>query len=91
MMPCYLSKNDGCKTFICGELGEHCADCMDVAENLCDYPVGENKTCDRLICDKHSQQIAHNMHYCTEHFKQWEEFIKNCGLENFFNHKRTRK
>lgn len=77
---------------MCGELGPHCADCGDAGDNLCDYPVGDGKTCDRNICDFHSREIAPNMHYCDQHHKEWLEF-RNAGgvrkaLENVVPFKR---
>ena len=64
--------------FICGDLGEHCADCLDVAEFLCDYPVGDGKTCDRKMCHCHSNEIAPEIHYCTSHYNEWTDF-KDAG------------
>lgn len=62
---------------VCGDLGKHCSDCMRPAENLCDYPVGDDITCDRVICDKHSNTVGDNMHYCSQHYQQWREYLKN--------------
>jgi hypothetical protein len=66
--------------FICGDLGPHCADCADVGENLCDYPVGKGKTCDRSICETHSHEIGPNLHYCDTHYKQWLAFRDAGGV-----------
>ncbi len=68
-MPCYFGyDSQGNKFHIRGNLGPHCAECADVGINLCDYPVGGGKTCDRAICNQHSNLIAENMHYCNAHF-----------------------
>jgi len=76
-MPCYFGYDakSGMQFHICGDLGPHCAECADVGVNLCDYPVGDNKTCDRTLCENHSNDIAPNMHYCKAHFIMFCEFI----------------
>lgn len=84
MMPCYITtREDGGRMFICGDLGPHCADhrCMDVRTNLCDYPVGDGKTCDMPICDSHAFEAAPNVHYCPGHALQWREFVASGGVE----------
>jgi hypothetical protein len=68
------------KIHLCGDLGPHCADCMDVGDNLCDYPVGAGKTCDRQICDTHAHEIAPNLHYCDAHHAAWREFVASGGV-----------
>lgn len=35
------SQSDNGTWFLCGDFGEHCADCIGVSEFLCDYPVGD--------------------------------------------------
>lgn len=70
--------------FLCGNLGEHCADCGDVSGVsgfLCDYPVGEGKTCDRPMCEAHANEIAPDLHYCIQHLKMYQEFIESEGLK----------
>lgn len=95
-MTLYIEKLDsGSTIFIHGELGEHCADCIGVALNLCDYPVGNGKTCDRLMCHSHSKEIATNIHYCQHHFEEFEKFRKNNGitkvLENVIPYKKRKR
>jgi hypothetical protein len=67
---------------MCGKLGKHCADCCDVGDNFCDYPVGKGKTCDRSICDYHSYEIAPNMHYCEQHHSEWLSFRESGGVKS---------
>ena len=64
------------RVFIHGELGPHCADCAAPSEYLCDYPVGDDKTCDRSICRQHGVQVGQNMHYCQSHEVMWREFLR---------------
>lgn len=47
-----------------------------MADNLCDYPVGEDKTCDRPLCDEHSFTIGTDIHYCKDHAAQWQKWNK---------------
>lgn len=34
---------------------------------LCDFPVGEGKTCDAPICDRHATSVGPNQDYCPVH------------------------
>lgn len=79
-MPCY-SLRDGGKhvAFICGDLGEHCRhpECGAVSEFLCDFPVGEGKTCDR---GEHAHEVAPDVHYCAPHYQDWLRFREAGGV-----------
>lgn len=78
-MPCYTmyDKQRNPNGFICGDLGDHCSDCGDVGFNLCDFPVGDGKTCDRSLCEFHAHEVGPDIHYCEHHFKEWEAFRKS--------------
>jgi len=43
--------------------------CPGDAGKLCDYPVGDGKTCDRQCCDKHCRSVEGkpDTDYCLEH------------------------
>ena len=76
-----ISQND--RPFImCGDFDDLplCTECGCAADNLCDYPVGEGKTCDRDICDDHSHEIADNLHYCAAHYAMWRQFVESDGV-----------
>lgn len=45
------------KGFVCGEGVIPCSVCGIVAEHLCDYPLGEGKTCDAPLCCNHAIAI----------------------------------
>jgi hypothetical protein len=75
------SNSIGSRIFICGDLGEHCADCSGFGDFLCDYPVGDSKTCDRLICADHAHEISTEIHYCDTHYKMWVEFRNSGGVD----------
>ena len=70
-----VQENIGATIFINGDLGPHCTECAAPSENLCDYPVGEDKTCDRPLCDEHSRGVAHDVHYCRGHFIMWNDYL----------------
>jgi len=82
-MACYVIYDKQRKPIghICGELGPHCADCGDVAENLCDFPVGDGLTCDRKICTYHSHEVAPGIHYCDQHYAEWKKFRDSGGVK----------
>ncbi len=82
-MPCYtINLEGGGKAFLCGDLGDHCADsnCGDVSGYLCDYPVGNDKTCDAPLCHGHAFEVAPNIHYCPGHTTLWREFKESGGV-----------
>lgn len=73
-MPLYIiPMQEGGNMFMHGDLGKHCADCSRPSDNLCDYPIGGGKTCDRAICDHHSHVVGDDMHYCETHYREWRE------------------
>jgi len=78
-MACYKLEIKGGSGFICGDLGPHCSSCGTVSDSLCDYPVGNNKTCDRAMCEDCSNLIGLDIHYCNDHLKMWNEFKENGG------------
>lgn len=82
-MPCYQFKtSDGGKGFMCGYLGPHCACCADAGDfALCDFPVGEGKTCDRPLCEEHAHEVAPDLHYCDSHFAEWTKFRDAGGVQ----------
>lgn len=82
-MPCYVIYDEKRNPVghICGNLGQHCADCGDAGTNLCDFPVGAGKTCDRAICDFHAHEVAPNVHYCDAHHAEWKAFRDTGGVK----------
>ena len=85
-MPCYAVENPGFEgiMFICGEdiqLDVRRSDeCCFIDDYLCDYPVGEGKTCDKPLCTKHANEIAPDIHYCTHHYDEWLRFKISGGV-----------
>lgn len=75
------ARNAGGKFTICGVLGSHCHRCSGVGDFLCDYPVGEGKTCDAPMCDSHAHEIGPELHYCQTHYRMWQEFRDGGGID----------
>ena len=81
-MPSYVSfDKDRNPMFWKGDLGDHCTDCAGFGDYLCDFPVGNGKTCDRIVCEDHCKEIAPEIHYCNEHHKEWKEFKESGGVK----------
>lgn len=75
------NKDVGQTMFVCGDLGPHCADCAAGGEFLCDFPVGEGKTCDRSMCSDHATEIGPEIHYCNAHHQMWQDFKARGGVD----------
>lgn len=74
-MPCYREELDDkhgnrAFAFICGKLGPHCRSCAAVSTLLCDFPVGNDKTCDAPMCVWHGTEVAPDIHYCGGHYAE---------------------
>jgi hypothetical protein len=85
-MGCIICKNANDETvFICGEKikPDPCRDCNCEADYLCDYPVGNDKTCDARLCKTHAAEIAPNIHYCNYHYKKFMEFETSGGVKKY--------
>ena len=83
-MPCYIERTkDGGVMFLCGDLGPHCAadKCCALGVNLCDFPVGEGKTCDLPLCNIHGYEVAPNVHYCPGHLILWNAYRESGAVE----------
>ena len=70
-MGCATEKrSDGSIIFWCGKGIEPCYVCGEMAVALCDYPVGQRKTCDQPLCEKHSIKQGtewQDIHFCPTH------------------------
>lgn len=83
-MPCYIEHDkDGNTVFLCGKLGPHCAaeKCAASTQYLCDYPVGDGRTCDLPLCASHAYEVAPNVHYCPGHLTLWKAFKDSGGVK----------
>ena len=59
-------KDKPCVIFVCGEGITACSNCGQVSEFLCDYPVGEGKTCDLPICKQCRTHVG-KYDFCPVH------------------------
>lgn len=67
---------------LCGDLGPRCAVCGDVSDLLCDYPVGEGKTCDRALCSACTHEVVLDVHYCPGHLAEFRRFEAGGGVRD---------
>ncbi len=58
MMGCATIKTDSTTGFMCGEDVVACCVCGTFSEHLCDYPLGNGKTCDAPLCPNHAIRIG---------------------------------
>jgi hypothetical protein len=80
-MTCYIvPMKSGGRMFLCGDLGPQCG-CGDLADVLCDYPVGNDKTCDANLCSRCAPEIAPNINYCDGHLQMWKAYRETKGDE----------
>lgn len=74
-MACRTGIDDnGVLYWMCGpafEGSSTCRVCGHLATKLCDYPVGDGKTCDSALCDHHTLSPAGDIDYCPEHAKEY--------------------
>lgn len=80
-MATYSKHTEDGMVFLKGELGEPCSDCNWIHEYLCDFPVGNDKTCDRLMCEEHAMRISDDIHYCHTHYLMWVNYVEGKGIE----------
>ena len=101
-MACVRIIVNGYKYWMCGNFdamevqNNCCAECKEYAPSfLCDYPVGNDKTCDRKLCENCAHEIGPELHYCHKHFEEFEKFRNSGGvkreLENVVPYKRKIK
>jgi len=73
-MACHIIKDKKLGTvFLCGckmLADKLCRKCNAIADKLCDYPVGNEKTCDAPLCGEHAINITGDIDYCPDHAKE---------------------
>lgn len=79
-MPCYIMRNKAGEKvgFMCGDLGPQCS-CGSAADFLCDWPVGNDKTCDRNLCQWCATQVFADTHYCRDHAQHYGDWMRSQG------------
>ncbi len=70
-MPCFVRNQNGFTVIACtrgrGRKATKCSYCNNPGNLLCDYPIGDGRTCDKPICPKCSVRVASNTDYCLVH------------------------
>ena len=89
-MACLLLRDErtGGVIFMCGsdELESHpCRDCNCESDFLCDFPVGDDKTCDAQLCTKHAHEVAPGIHYCKSHYDEFKRFEDGGGVKKYLD------
>lgn len=78
-MACRTSIDEnGALYWMCGDVfngSQACRVCGHLADKLCDYPVGGDKTCDAALCSHHSVSIKGDIDYCQEHATEYGNVI----------------
>ena len=66
--------------FICGPMAADSAlcRCSHLADLLCDWPIGDGKTCDLPLCRCCAKEIGDDLHVCAIHWPMW---LKQTGVE----------
>ena len=67
------------RVFMRGRMGPPCR-CGWVRNFLCDFPVGNGKTCDAGLCEGCAVEAAHEVHYCKGHAEEWKKFVEAGGV-----------
>lgn len=63
--------------WLCGPAMDHapiCRICGHLSTKLCDFPVGDDKTCDSALCEQHSLSRSGDLDYCPEHEKDFKNY-----------------
>lgn len=47
--------------------------CGDRAPFLCDWKMGQDKTCDKPMCAAHALEVAPDKHLCRDHQAAWRQ------------------
>lgn len=81
-----VPRGNGGIIFMCGDdrlQPNPCRDCCIEADYLCDYPVGNDKTCDAKLCRDHAVEIAPNIYYCRKHYEEFNKFDSSGGVKKY--------
>lgn len=74
-MACVRIRVHGELAWLCGDFSNDerkpCAECGVMPSKLCDYPIGNERTCDRLLCEDCAVKIQGDIDYCPSHATEW--------------------
>jgi hypothetical protein len=70
----------GGTAIVCGPRGRRrrCSvgGCTASAALLCDWKIGDGKTCDAPICREHAEEVAPDKHLCRRHQVDYRDWLK---------------
>jgi hypothetical protein len=71
-MACRSFRINGVAGIVCGlrrSRPKRCShkDCKAPGTKLCDWPIGDGKTCDKPLCDRHAVRVGDDTDYCRGH------------------------
>lgn len=60
---------NGITAIVCSgrERRGHCFQCGRLSTKLCDFPLGNGKTCDKKLCGRCAVPVGQDRDYCPEH------------------------
>lgn len=80
-MACHRQPVPGGASFVCTRgrsLGPcQVKGCKRRQVSLCDWKVGEGKTCDAALCGEHARRVGKNKDLCPQHAEEWRTHPKN--------------
>ena len=85
---CICTKEpNGTYIFWCGDgidesLQCHEPECQLMAEIMCDYPMGEGKSCDIPLCREHAFHLGQGFHLCPFHKRLFQSKEKLVMFRN---------
>lgn len=75
-MKCSRVDLAGIPAIVCGRTRvPHCVTCRVPAERLCDWKVGNGRTCDKGICLEHTMSPAPDKDLCPTHAEMWRKHL----------------
>jgi hypothetical protein len=78
-MACQRIRVAGSLAWLCGDFEDDdnnpCSECGIMAAIICDFPIGDDKTCDRLLCKECAVKIRGDIDYCPSHAKEYGKIL----------------
>lgn len=77
-MKCSTLRIGGHAVIACGPKRiEACVRCRAPASKLCDWKIGNGKTCDATVCDSHATSVGDDKDLCPKHAYAWANHLVN--------------
>lgn len=82
-MACHTVVVNGFAAIVCGvrERRKKCsaAGCSRHGELLCDWKIGDGKTCDKPICPGHALHVGDDKDLCLDHREAYRQWLARRG------------